>query len=114
MVKMTRSKTFQAYLPSCHRTYSCIHCRAHLANHDELISKQPFCSALEHRCLNTTLERAFKRNIAALPTKGASAFLKRMIVKGLVTEKKGHFFDLQRVPRAKWRARIKICCKCNY
>nr|XP_020847501.1 protein yippee-like 2 isoform X4 [Phascolarctos cinereus] len=40
MVKMTRSKTFQAYLPSCHRTYSCIHCRAHLANHDELISKE--------------------------------------------------------------------------
>uniref|UniRef100_H3DD23 Yippee domain-containing protein n=1 Tax=Tetraodon nigroviridis TaxID=99883 RepID=H3DD23_TETNG len=39
MVKMTKSKTFQAYLPSCHRTYSCIHCRAHLANHDELISK---------------------------------------------------------------------------
>ncbi|KAA0704118.1 POM 121 Nuclear envelope pore membrane protein [Triplophysa tibetana] len=36
---MTRSKTFQAYLPDCHRTYSCIHCRAHLANHDELISK---------------------------------------------------------------------------
>lgn len=32
-------KTFQAYLPDCHRTYSCIHCRAHLANHDELISK---------------------------------------------------------------------------
>ncbi|XP_028857328.1 protein yippee-like 2 isoform X2 [Denticeps clupeoides] len=39
MVTMTRSKTFQAYLPTCHRTYSCIHCRAHLANHDELISK---------------------------------------------------------------------------
>ncbi|KAF6720833.1 Protein yippee-like 1 [Oryzias melastigma] len=39
MVRMTRSKTFQAYLPNCHRTYSCIHCRAHLANHDELISK---------------------------------------------------------------------------
>ncbi|XP_056296882.1 uncharacterized protein LOC130210524 isoform X3 [Pseudoliparis swirei] len=39
MGRMTRSKTFQAYLPSCHRTYSCIHCRAHLANHDELISK---------------------------------------------------------------------------
>uniref|UniRef100_A0A3P8WRA9 Protein yippee-like 2 n=1 Tax=Cynoglossus semilaevis TaxID=244447 RepID=A0A3P8WRA9_CYNSE len=39
MVRMTRSKTFQAYLPTCHRTYSCIHCRAHLANHDELISK---------------------------------------------------------------------------
>uniref|UniRef100_A0A8C7KCC6 Protein yippee-like n=1 Tax=Oncorhynchus kisutch TaxID=8019 RepID=A0A8C7KCC6_ONCKI len=35
MTKMT----FQAYLPNCHRTYSCIHCRAHLANHDELISK---------------------------------------------------------------------------
>lgn len=33
-------KTFQAYLsPQCHRKYSCIHCRAHLANHDELISK---------------------------------------------------------------------------
>ncbi|TRY94654.1 hypothetical protein DNTS_021562 [Danionella cerebrum] len=40
MVSMTRSKTFQAYLPNCHRTYSCIHCRAHLANHDELISKE--------------------------------------------------------------------------
>nr|XP_058147107.1 protein yippee-like 1 [Dasypus novemcinctus] len=38
-VKMTKSKTFQAYLPHCYRTYSCIHCRAHLANHDELISK---------------------------------------------------------------------------
>lgn len=33
------SKTFRQYLPSCHRTYSCVHCRAHLANHDELISK---------------------------------------------------------------------------
>lgn len=32
-------KTFQAYLPNCHRRYSCIHCRAHLANHDDLISK---------------------------------------------------------------------------
>jgi len=33
-------KTFQAYLPNkCHRLYSCVHCRAHLANHDELISK---------------------------------------------------------------------------
>ncbi|XP_069414524.1 protein yippee-like 1 isoform X2 [Ovis canadensis] len=39
MVKVTKSKTFQAYLPNCHRTYSCVHCRAHLANHDELISK---------------------------------------------------------------------------
>lgn len=30
----------QDYFESnCHRTYSCIHCRAHLANHDELISK---------------------------------------------------------------------------
>ncbi|KAB7506676.1 Protein yippee-like 2 [Armadillidium nasatum] len=38
-VTTTMVKTFQAYLPSCHRTYSCIHCRAHLANHDELISK---------------------------------------------------------------------------
>ncbi|KAK2522921.1 Ypel1, partial [Columba guinea] len=43
MVKMTKSKTFQAYLPNCHRTYSCIHCRAHLANHDELISKASDC-----------------------------------------------------------------------
>lgn len=33
-------KTFHEYLPGhCHRTYSCIHCRAHLASHDELISK---------------------------------------------------------------------------
>jgi len=33
-------RTFQAYLPEeSLRTYSCIHCRAHLASHDELISK---------------------------------------------------------------------------
>jgi len=33
-------KTFRTYLPpECHRTYSCVHCQAHLANHDELISK---------------------------------------------------------------------------
>lgn len=38
--QVTMVKTFQAYLPNkCHRTYSCVHCRAHLANHDELISK---------------------------------------------------------------------------
>lgn len=35
----TMVKTFQAYLPSTNRTYSCVHCRAHLASHDELISK---------------------------------------------------------------------------
>lgn len=29
----------QDYIDNCHRTYSCIHCRAHLANHDELVSK---------------------------------------------------------------------------
>lgn len=39
MVKQTKAKTFQAYLDSCHRRYSCVHCRAHLANHDDLISK---------------------------------------------------------------------------
>ncbi|XP_053457755.1 protein yippee-like 2 [Nycticebus coucang] len=39
MVKLTRSEISQAYLPSCHGTYSCIHGRARLANHDELISK---------------------------------------------------------------------------
>lgn len=42
MVKQTKAKTFQAYLDSCHRRYSCVHCRAHLANHDELISKVTF------------------------------------------------------------------------
>ena len=47
MVKVTKSKTFQAYLPNCHRTYSCVHCRAHLANHDELISKASVCSRNE-------------------------------------------------------------------
>ncbi|NXR22853.1 YPEL1 protein, partial [Cinclus mexicanus] len=52
MVKMTKSKTFQAYLPNCHRTYSCIHCRAHLANHDELISKASgFFRDLMNYCL---------------------------------------------------------------
>lgn len=42
MVKLTKAKTFQAYLDSCHRRYSCVHCRAHLANHDDLISKVNF------------------------------------------------------------------------
>ncbi|XP_003388903.1 PREDICTED: protein yippee-like 1 [Amphimedon queenslandica] len=33
-------RKFQDYLPDlCHRRYICVHCRAHLANHDELISK---------------------------------------------------------------------------
>lgn len=36
----TLGKLFQLYLPDkTHRTYSCLHCRAQLANHDELISK---------------------------------------------------------------------------
>ena len=36
----TLGKLFQYYLPAkTHRTYSCLHCRAQLANHDELISK---------------------------------------------------------------------------
>ncbi|XP_035406331.1 protein yippee-like 4 [Cygnus atratus] len=32
-------RTFHSYLPRSHRTYSCVHCRAHLARHEELISK---------------------------------------------------------------------------
>ncbi|KAF8356855.1 hypothetical protein PRIPAC_91850 [Pristionchus pacificus] len=32
-------KTFQTYLDTSDRTYSCAHCRANLANHDQLISK---------------------------------------------------------------------------
>lgn len=33
-------KTFRAYLPAnSYRKYSCVHCRAHLASHDDLISK---------------------------------------------------------------------------
>ncbi len=33
-------KTFRAYLPpDAYRKYSCVHCRAHLASHDDLISK---------------------------------------------------------------------------
>ncbi|CAM2114876.1 unnamed protein product [Caretta caretta] len=39
MVRLSKPKTFQAYLDDCHRRYSCVHCRAHLANHDDLISK---------------------------------------------------------------------------
>ncbi|XP_050831209.1 protein yippee-like 4 isoform X1 [Serinus canaria] len=34
-------RTFRSYLPRSHRTYSCVHCRAHLARHEELISKVP-------------------------------------------------------------------------
>lgn len=33
-------RKFQDFIPDeCHRRYSCVHCRAHLASHDELISK---------------------------------------------------------------------------
>uniref|UniRef100_A0A4W3IQA9 Protein yippee-like 1 n=1 Tax=Callorhinchus milii TaxID=7868 RepID=A0A4W3IQA9_CALMI len=81
MVKMTKSKTFQAYLPNCHRTYSCIHCRAHLANHDELISKLSGCgcgilaysfSLLKdepHRLTWISIERTSKLNIACKKNK---------------------------------------------
>ncbi len=57
MVKQTKAKTFQAYLDSCHRRYSCVHCRAHLANHDDLISKVrvplcDFCGTFTARFVN--------------------------------------------------------------
>ena len=32
-------KTFQVYLSNDNRTYLCVHCRAHLACHEDLISK---------------------------------------------------------------------------
>ena len=32
-------KTFQVFLPKDNRIYMCVHCRAHLASHDDLISK---------------------------------------------------------------------------
>lgn len=32
-------KTFQVYLPDGARSYNCAHCRANLADHNELISK---------------------------------------------------------------------------
>ncbi|KAI3386662.1 hypothetical protein SNEBB_007760 [Seison nebaliae] len=34
-----RRKTFHQYLPTITRIYSCSHCRTHLANHEDLISK---------------------------------------------------------------------------
>ncbi|PAV65153.1 hypothetical protein WR25_20021 [Diploscapter pachys] len=34
-----KAKTFQHYLPEGDRCYSCIHCRANLASHNDLISK---------------------------------------------------------------------------
>ena len=33
------TKTFQVYLPKNKCTYLCVHCRAHLADHEDLISK---------------------------------------------------------------------------
>ena len=32
-------KTFQTFLPKDNRIYVCVHCRAHLACHEDLISK---------------------------------------------------------------------------
>lgn len=37
--KTTHKKTFQEYLPPGDRCYSCVHCRANLASHSDLISK---------------------------------------------------------------------------
>ncbi|CAJ0599806.1 unnamed protein product [Cylicocyclus nassatus] len=34
-----KTKTFQHYLPEGDRCYSCVHCRANLASHNDLISK---------------------------------------------------------------------------
>ncbi|XP_041087875.1 uncharacterized protein LOC121302120 [Polyodon spathula] len=33
------NRTYRSYLPAGVRTYSCVHCRAHLADHQHLISK---------------------------------------------------------------------------
>lgn len=84
MVKLTKAKTFQAYLDSCHRRYSCVHCRAHLANHDELISKvaTKFVSSLflgrprQCSCWNALLATALVRtcNVLAVQTKNISRF----------------------------------------
>ncbi|XP_041053207.1 protein yippee-like 2 isoform X1 [Carcharodon carcharias] len=71
MVKMTRSKTFQAYLPTCHRTYSCIHCRAHLANHDELISKSFQGSQGRAYLFNSVDHTSKSTSLAAKVVKGA-------------------------------------------
>ena len=44
-------RKFQDYISDeCHRRYSCVHCRAHLANHDELISKVCFESYFMYCC----------------------------------------------------------------
>ncbi|CEF67203.1 Protein yippee-like CG15309 [Strongyloides ratti] len=37
--KDKKLKTFQDYFPNGTKAYSCLHCRAHLAKHSELISK---------------------------------------------------------------------------
>lgn len=62
-------KSAQKYLTNCKSLYSCIHCRTHLANHDELVSRSfqgnrgraylfnsvinIFCGPSEQRELNT-------------------------------------------------------------
>ena len=44
---MVKSK-FQEYLTrDCYRTYSCVHCRAHLAGHASLVSKVIFYNVAE-------------------------------------------------------------------
>lgn len=38
--RMSGRRRFHDFIPDdCHRRYSCVHCRTHLASHDELISK---------------------------------------------------------------------------
>nr|XP_014354318.1 PREDICTED: protein yippee-like 3 [Latimeria chalumnae] len=61
MVKLTKPKTFQAYLDNCHRRYSCVHCRAHLANHDDLISKS-FQGSQGRAYLFEAVEQAYENS----------------------------------------------------
>ena len=63
-------KTFQAYLsPQCHRKYSCIHCRAHLANHDELISKVKTLNE------NWSIKQEFRDHFSRLMTTAMLIFI---------------------------------------
>lgn len=74
-------RKFQEFLPDeCHRRYCCVHCRAHLANHDELISK--VCVYTCTLCLGLYV---FSRQTSPVlyPSSNCTAVISRQSRKGI-------------------------------
>ena len=56
-------KTFQRYLSNDSRKYLCVHCRAHLADHEDLISKSFQGSQGRAYLFNNVVNVQVKKNL---------------------------------------------------